>query len=134
MEMKFLDRYRDLGLLILRIGIGGMFVFHGTPKIIGGPAMWEKLGGAVHALNITFLPTIFWGFMAAFSECFGGIFLALGIFFRPACILMAITMVVATSQHLLVNGDSFGVASHAIESGILFISLVLIGPGKYTVR
>jgi len=125
-----LNKYRDIGLLILRLGIGGMFIFHGAPKILGGPAMWEKIGSVMGIFGIKFLP-VFWGFMSSFAECFGGIFLILGFLFRPACILLTINMIVATSMHLN-HGQGLSIASHAIEDGILFLSLILIGPGKYS--
>jgi putative oxidoreductase len=130
MILTFLNKYRDIGLLILRIGIGGMFIFHGFPKILGGPGNWEKLGLAMATFGIQFMPA-FWGFMSAFAEFFGGILIILGLFFRPACILLTINMTVATSMHLS-RGDGLGGASHAIEDGIVFLSLILIGPGKYS--
>lgn len=55
------DRHRDLGLLLLRIGFGLMFIYYGWPKIMGGPPAWAKLGGAVGDFGITFAPA-FWGF------------------------------------------------------------------------
>lgn len=128
--LAFLSKYRDIGLLILRIGIGAMFLYHGAPKIFGGPEKWERVGMAMASVGINFFP-ILWGFMAAFSEFFGGICIILGLFFRPACILLTITMAVAASMHLS-KGDGLGVASHAIEDGIVFLSLILIGPGKYS--
>ncbi|MEK6693679.1 MAG: DoxX family protein [Nitrospirota bacterium] len=128
---KSLTKYRDTGILILRIGIGIMFLYHGAPKLIGGPEKWEKLGMAMNYVGIPVFP-VFWGFMAAFSEFFGGIFIILGLFFRPACILLLITMSVASIMHLG-KGDGLGVASHAIEAGVLFLSLILIGPGKYSI-
>jgi putative oxidoreductase len=82
-------------------------------------------------LGITFAPA-FWGFMAGFAEAVGGLCLILGIFYIPACILLFTTMVVATAKHLG-QGDSIMGASHAIEAGILFLSLTFIGPGKYRV-
>lgn len=127
------DRFRDLGLLLLRVGIGGMFMFHGWPKLAGGAAKWEKLGAsAMGHFGIDFAPT-FWGFAAAASEFFGGLLIAVGYAFRPSLLLLTITMVVAASSHLL-GGDKFGKASHAIEAGILFLSLILIGPGKFTLQ
>lgn len=126
------DRFRDLGLLLLRVGIGGMFMFHGWPKLAGGATLWKKLGKAMTHLGIDFAPT-FWGFMAAFAEFFGGLLIALGVGFRPALLLLTMTMVVAATTHLM-NGERFGKASHAIEAGILFLSLILIGPGKHTLQ
>ncbi len=130
MILTFLDKHRDTGLLILRIGLGCMFLFHGLPKLFGGPEKWEKVGMAMGSLGITFLPA-FWGFMAAISEALGGLCLILGFLLRPACILLTITMLVATLSHLS-RGDGLGGASHAIEVGIVFLSLILIGPGKHS--
>lgn len=128
MILAFLSKYRDTGLLILRIGLGIMFMFHGAPKMFGGPERWGKIGMAMGNFGIDFLPA-FWGFMAAFSEFFGGVLLISGLFFRPACILMTITMIVAASFHMG-RGDGLMGASHAIENGIVFLGLILIGPGK----
>jgi putative oxidoreductase len=130
MVLTFLDKHRDIGLLILRIGFGCLFLFHGLPKLFGGPETWEKVGMAMGTLGITFLPA-FWGFMAAISESLGGICLILGFFLRPACILLTITMLVAASGHLS-RGEGLGGAAHAIKAGIVFLSLILIGPGKYS--
>ncbi len=123
-----LDRHRDSGILILRVGIGIMFMCHGFPKLTAGPEVWTKLGGALSAIGINFAPT-FMGFMAAISEFGGGLLLVLGLFMRPACFFLLITMVVAMLMHIK-SGDPFVKYSHALESAILFFSLLFIGPGK----
>jgi len=130
MILTSLNRFRDLGLLVLRVGLGSMFIYHGLTKLLGGPAFWAQLGMATGTLGIHFLP-VFWGFMAAVAEGIGGLLLLMGLLSRPACLLMFINMVVAASFHLG-KGDGLGIASHAIEVGIVFLSLVLIGPGKYS--
>ena len=131
MVLNYLDKYRDTGLLFLRIGFGLMFIYHGYPKISGGVAGWERLGSvAMPHLGVTFLPA-FWGFMAAAAEFFGGLLLLLGFFFRPACILLAITMATAVMMKFSVGAGLTG-AAPALEDGIVFLSLILIGPGKYS--
>ena len=45
-----LNNYRHIGFIILRLGIGAMFMWHGYGKITGGPQMWEKIGGAMAGL------------------------------------------------------------------------------------
>ena len=82
----------------------------------------------MNSLGISFAPT-FWGFMAAFAEAVGGQLLALGLFFRLTNALLLITMLVATLMHLT-SGDDFNAYSHALESGLLFLSLLFIGPGR----
>lgn len=126
----FENRYRthDLGLLLLRVGIGVMFTVHGYPKLIGGPEAWVKVGSVMKVVGIDFAPA-FWGFMAAAAEAVGGQLLALGLFFRVACALLLGTMIMATVQHLNA-GDGFSGYSHALESAILFLGLLLTGPGR----
>ncbi len=124
-----LQNYRDTGLLILRIGFGGMYLFHGWPKLSGGPESWTKLGGAMSNFRIDFFPP-FWGFIAACAEFFGGFCLIFGLFFGWAALLMAVTMLVAAVNHFS-RGDGLSGASHAIENGIVLFGLIFIGPGKY---
>lgn len=122
------ERLRDAGLLIMRIGVGCIFMVHGWPLISGGPEFWSKIGGVMGNFGIGFLP-VFWGFMASCSEFIGGLLLVFGLFARPACFSLAFTMAVATSFHIF-NGDDFGILSHALKMAVVFLSLILIGPGK----
>lgn len=123
----------DLGLFVLRVGIGASFCyFYGVPKLMGGPQMWEGIGGSMGKLGIHFLPVV-WGFMAALAEGLGGLLLVLGIFTRTAAVFMAFTMAIAVVHHLM-SGDELAKASHAIEAGMVFLSLVCMGSGKYALR
>lgn len=122
--------YRNAGLLILRAGLGVMLILHGYPKLFGGPEEWEQVGQATQAIGIYFLPVAF-GFLAAITEFFGGIFLMLGLFFRPVLGFLIVVMAVAAATNIA-GGESFATISHPIELGIVFISLLFIGPGKYS--
>ena len=126
-----LGKYKNTGLLIMRVGLGIMFMFHGYPKLLGGPDNWEAVGGAMKHIGISFFP-VGWGFLAAATETFGGFLILLGLAFRPAALLLTLVMIVASTMHLK-TGDGLSGASHAIEAGIVFFSLVFIGPGKYSV-
>jgi putative oxidoreductase len=121
----------DLGLLVLRVGLGLMFALvHGGPKLFGGYEVWSKVGSAMGTLGIHVAPAL-WGFLAACSEFVGGLCLIAGLFTRQAAFFMAATMAVATITHLT-RGDGLPVASHAIEDGVVFLSLILIGAGRYS--
>ena len=81
--------------------------------------------------GVTFAPA-FWGFMAAATEFVGGVCLILGFAMRPACLMLLTTMIVAMMHHLAQGDGLFG-AAHAIEDGIVFLALVIIGPGRYSI-
>jgi putative oxidoreductase len=130
MFLRSLERYRDLGLLILRVGIGLAFAFkHGLPKIMGGPERWEGLGGAMGNLGVTFLPVV-WGFMAALSEFGGGLLLILGYQTRLASAFLAFTMFVAFLSHWSRDGILSG--AHPFEMMVVFIGLMFLGPGRHS--
>jgi putative oxidoreductase len=120
----------DLGLLILRIGLGLIFVAHGYPKIVGGIEKWQMIGTAMSNLGITFMPA-FWGFAAACSEFFGGICFMLGLGMRIAIFFLSCVMMVAFVFHMN-NGDPFTVYSHPLSLLIVFISLFFMGAGNYS--
>jgi len=125
-------RSADFGMLLLRLGVGLIFIFiHGLGKITAGPVMWKKLGGSMSNFGINFLPE-FWGFMAAFTEFFVPMFIILGLLFRPAAFLLAFNMIVAATVHLK-NLDPWGKIAYPLMLVILFISMFLIGPGKYSI-
>lgn len=130
-SLKFLGKLRDVGLFSMRVGLGIMFMLHGSGKIFAGPEKWQQIGGAIGNWGIHFFPT-FWGFMASFAEFGGGILFILGFLFRPAAIMLTVTMAVATTMHVQ-KGDPFGVYSHALEAGIVFFSLIFVGPGKISI-
>lgn len=131
MILQFLDRYRNLGLLILRIGLGLYIAFgHGWGKITGGPETWTQLGGTVDAVyGIGFLPA-FWGFMAAVAEFVGGLLVVAGLLFRPALILLIINMGTAALAHA--TGVIEGGPEQALVYGIAWLALVFTGPGRYS--
>jgi putative oxidoreductase len=129
--LSSLSKYKDFGLLIIRVGIGAMFIYHGYPKLMGGKDMWTGLGGSTKYVGITFLPMV-WGLLAALTETLGGALLILGLAFRPVCLLLLINMIVAVASHFG-KGDGISEASHAIEDAIVFAGLFFIGPGAYSV-
>ncbi len=132
MLLKFLGKYRDAGLLFLRIGLGAAFIIHGLPKLTGGPKLWASLGKNMSELGIDFLPA-FWGFMAAATEGIGGIFLILGFCYRPVCLLLTFTMIVATLTLASAKNADFTTYSHPLKMAVVFVSLAFIGPGKFSI-
>lgn len=122
---------RNLGLLILRVSFGlYMAIDHGWGKIVGGPERWAGLGGTMEMFGIDFAPT-FWGFMASFAEFACGLLVVIGLFTRPALLLLIITMGVAATSHI--TGVIEGSPETALLYAFAFFVLLLTGPGKYSI-
>lgn len=123
-------RWFDIGMLVLRLGFGlGLTYFHGLGKLTGGPERWTRVGSAVDHLGIGFGHTTF-GLMAAVAEGIGGILIAAGFLFRPAAVLVALTMFVAWAQHVATGN---GTPAHAFKNLWVALGLGIIGPGRYSV-
>jgi len=128
--MRDRNKLIHIGLLILRIGMGIVFFFHGLPKLAGGVETWRELGSAMTFMGVNFAP-VFWGFMAAFAETAGSIFLILGLFHRFVAFMLAFTMTVAMLMHFDA-ADTYFVYSHTLKALIVFIALLISGPGIYS--
>ena len=139
-----LSKNRDAGILMLRIWLGGVFLWiHGMPKLLGMEAFggdpvkgWQWLGEKVMLWHIAWPPAKFWGFMAMLTETGGIVLFIIGLLFRPACLMLVIVMSLGATFHFTAAKTvSIGLAdaSHAIEMGILFFCMMFIGPGKYSI-
>jgi putative oxidoreductase len=126
-----LGNHRNFGLLLIRVGLGVMFIYHGYPKLLGGPEGWAGLGASTKYVGINFLPVV-WGLLSGLTETVGGLLIMLGLAFRPACVLLVINLIVATATHFG-KGEGLQAAAHAIEAAIMFAGLFFVGPGRYSV-
>jgi len=126
-----ISSHLDIGLLIFRLGIGGMFMWHGFPKITGGVVKWAILGKSMEVLGIH-SGLVFWGFMPGFAEFVGGLCFLLGFFYRPACLLLVSNMFMAFTTQTL-EGTGMLKAAQSFEDGFSFIGAFFVGPGKYSI-
>jgi putative oxidoreductase len=123
------DTYRDLGLLILRLGFGLAFVwYHGYPKLTGGPQVWAAIGDAVSNVGITFGYQI-WGLLAALAETVGGLLFAAGLLFRPSCLALLVVMVMATIEQF---SRPMPMPEHALKNAFVVAGMFLVGAGRYS--
>jgi putative oxidoreductase len=111
---------RDLGLLVMRLIVGGIFVVHGYPKLFGGPGSSERLHPlakrhlgenwvdqmergsikgwqpSVERLGLPFPGVMVW--VGALSQFLGGILLILGWLTKPASLALGVNMVLAITK------------------------------------
>ncbi len=130
--MNFKLNISDLGLLLIRVMVGVMFIFvHGYPKLASGMGDWAKLGSVLVSLGVLWPPAAFWGFCAALTEALGGLLFFLGLFTRPVACLLFVVMVVAVIFHFKA-GEGLAEASHAIELAGVFLGFSFVGAGAYS--
>lgn len=127
--LQFLSKYRETGLLLMRASLGLIFIISIAPVLWSGSESWDDFGSAMKHLDIRGHYK-FWGFMGAVLGCTGGILMVLGLFFRIGVLfVLAVTIV-----HLVsIWNAGFYTRLPALEMSILLLSLLFIGPGKYSV-
>jgi putative oxidoreductase len=121
---------RDLGLLALRVGVGGAVLAHGAQKLFGwfGGAGLERTGATFERLG--FRPGKQHALAAGLGEAAGGTLLAVGLGSAGAGAAVAGTMIVASSMHVdkgFFNGK--GGFEYPAVLGWIAAALALTGPG-----
>ena len=131
MRMQWLGKYREAGLLLMRVALGVLFVILTGPVLLSGPGRWGSFGAAIRNIGIG-SNYQFWGFLGALAGCTGAALMIFGLFFRPGVLLvLAITLV-----HTVGAFDGGGTVRGnlaAIELCVMLLGLLFVGPGKYSV-
>lgn len=115
----------DLATLLLRLVFGGMFIFHGYPKIANYSQMVQMFGDPIGIGNeLSVILTIFGEFVC-------GILIVLGLLTRFATIPVFITMLVV----LFVALAQAPFTDKMLPFVYLFLCVVLfiLGSGEYSV-
>ncbi len=123
--MKIFTQY-NLGLLLLRVSFSGMLLTHGVPKLIklltGDHVFKDPIGlGAPVALSL-----------AVFGEVVFPVLIILGYKTRWATIPVMATMIIAA--FVVHANDPFAVKEMAVLYFIAFLSIMVLGPGKYSLE
>jgi putative oxidoreductase len=126
----------SVALLIGRLAIGICFVVHGLGKLgLVGTGNMQGFVEWLESLGVPMAPVQ--ARMAMLSEIGGGTALALGLFTRPACLLLIFTMIVAGSlghkgAGYLITNDPPG-AVYTINLAVICFVFLLLGPGRLSV-
>lgn len=87
-KYKDILRSTDVGLLVLRLTVGGLMLFHGVSKAIGGV---DGIAGMLEGMG---LPG-FIAYGALLCELVAPVMMVLGVWTRAASLALAVNMVVA---------------------------------------
>ena len=123
----------DLALLIGRLFIGLCFLTHGLGKLgLVGTGSLQGFVQFLEGLGVPFAPVQ--ARMAMLSEIVGGGLLAVGLFTRPACLVLVFTMLVAgrlghKGAGYLITNDPPG-AEYTINLAAICAVFALLGPGS----
>jgi len=123
-----LIRFEHAATLFMRTGLGALVCYHGYPFFTGGTAAWAEMGKAMQSLGISIHYPVF-GFVAAMSLFFGGMFVVLGLFTRIWSLLIGLTLAVAALNQFQSSGG-FPECTHALALAIVFLALFILGPGR----
>jgi len=123
----------NLGLLIIRLVVGVLFIGHGAQKLFdkfGGYGL-KGTGGWFESIGMK--PGVTMALFAGLAELIGGILFAVGFLTPLAALLIAGTMIMAIVKVHAPNG--LWATSNGYEYNLTLlavaIGVALTGPGKY---
>ncbi|WP_129661742.1 DoxX family protein [Rothia uropygialis] len=120
-----------LGLLLLRVGLGIVFLMHGLQKfnewtLDGTAANFQQMGIPSPELSAA---------VAAYAELIGGIALIVGVLSRLAGLVLAIDMFGAI--YFVHGSQGFFAADGGYESVLVLalasLAVFLLGPGRFAI-
>ncbi|WP_413305485.1 DoxX family protein [Bacillus sp. 1P10SD] len=123
----------NLGLLIIRLVVGVLFIGHGAQKLFGWFGGYGLKGTGGWFESIGMKPGVTMALFAGLAELIGGILFAVGFLTPLAALLIAGTMIMAIVKVHAPNG--LWATSNGYEYNLTLlavaIGVALIGPGKY---
>jgi len=118
----------DLGKLVVRLGVGGLLLFHGVHKLLTGIADVKAMVVAHHLPDV-----VAYGVYA--GEIVGPVLVILGLFSRVGGLLIVANMIVAIAlagMAELLKLNAFGGYALELETFYLLggLAVALLGAGK----
>jgi putative oxidoreductase len=123
----------NIGLLIIRLVIGILFIGHGAQKLFGWFGGYGLKGTGGWFESIGMKPGVTMALLAGLAELLGGVLFTLGLLTPLAGIMIAGTMIIAIVKvhgpnglWSTSNGYEYNLTIFAVSIGI-----ALVGPGQY---
>lgn len=114
-----------LALLVCRLWLGAMMLYHGSLKLFGGMERFlETVTSKLH------LPAAM-GWAAVLAEFVGGLLVTLGLLTRPAAFGIACTMAVAAfGAHAT---SPWTQKEFALSYFVIALAIILAGAGRFSI-
>ena len=124
--MSFLKKLEPFALLVLRLGLALVFIYHGYPKLFGEK---ERIIESFQAIG---LPA-FVVYLTGAIEFFGGLALALGLLTPIAGLLLLLDMCAAMWKYNF-NEGIYAVREYELPLtlGLACLAIAAIGPGPFS--
>jgi putative oxidoreductase len=123
----------NIGLLLIRLVIGVLFIGHGAQKLFGWFGGYGLKGTGGWFESIGMKPGVTMALMAGLTELVGGLLFAVGLVTPLGGIMIAATMVIAIAKVHGANG--LWSTSNGYEYNLVLlavtIGIALVGPGQY---
>jgi putative oxidoreductase len=121
----------EIGKLVMRLTLGGLLIFHGVAKLRSG------VGGIAATLGTSGLPETL-AYLVYIGEVVAPLLIIIGLWTRPAALIVAINMVVAIA---LVHSGQIGEFERSgglaleLQAFYLFtaVAVALLGAGRFSV-
>jgi putative oxidoreductase len=128
MDMLF-GTFSSKSLLVVRVVLGVVFFAHGAQKVFGwfgGPGLRGVINYFRQSLGVPAPFTV----LAAFTECFGGLAMIVGLLVRPAAVGLILVMMVAIAKVHWRNGFFLNWSlepgkGHGFEMNLALIGMAL---------
>ncbi len=125
----------DLGILVLRLALGIMFLAHGLQMAFGLFGGSGVKGFSQMLSGLGFAPAMFWSYIASYTVLFGGLLVIIGVQTRLAATLLLIFILTAAIKVHLDKGFflSNGGFEYTFIIAAICLALILLGPGKFSI-
>jgi len=125
MRVHSLEKLRPVALLLLRVGLGVIFIYNGYPKFVG-----RRLEHIDEMVHINHLPAYF-VYIAGVLEIGGGAMLIAGLFTRVLGLLLAGEMAIAMwkGEQFFQNPLAVDKYELALALGVGAFALATFGAG-----
>jgi putative oxidoreductase len=120
--MQLLEKLKPVALLLLRLGLGLIFIYHGYPKL------FTHAHEALRQFPKMGFPSYF-AYIAGVVEFFGGWLLVLGLFTRIAALFLAGEMAIAIIRVHLPQGGLTAVSNYQLPLALAAASFALVAVG-----
>ncbi|MGB6429704.1 MAG: DoxX family protein [Candidatus Acidiferrales bacterium] len=105
--MRFMENLKPLSLLLLRLALGGIFMYHGYPEL------FTNHNATVAGFEHMGFPSYF-ATLSGALEFFGGILLVVGLVTRLAALLLAIEMGIALARVAIPRAGIYAVGKYQL--------------------